>query len=76
MYSYFSPLLSEISNHWGYPLEVTIFKGMAQQTLMHIFQFNEGSYLFHIYHNYNNLIFSIIEGGKKGGIFPIGRNLS
>jgi len=29
-YCYFSPLLTEISNHWGYPLEVTIFKIMAQ----------------------------------------------
>jgi len=27
-YSYFPPLLREISNHWGYSLEVTISKGL------------------------------------------------
>jgi len=76
-YSYFSPLLREISNHWGYSSEVTISRGMARQTLMHIFQLAEGSYLFHIYHNYNNFFFSIGEKEKRmGGIFPIGRNLS
>ncbi len=42
-------------------------KGMARQTLMHIFQFAEGSYLFHIYHNYNNLFFSIGEKEKRIG---------
>jgi hypothetical protein len=76
-YSYFSPLLREFSNHWGYSSEVTISRGMARQTLMHIFQLAEGSYLFHIYHNDNNLSFSIGEKKKRMGvIFPIGRNLS
>lgn len=76
-YSYFSPLLREFSNHWGYSSEVTISRGMARQTLMHIFQLAEGSYLFHIYHNDNNLSFSIGKKKKRMGvIFPIGRNLS
>jgi len=44
---------------------------------MHISQPVKGSYFFHIYHNYNNLSFSIVEKEKKmGGIFPIGGNLS
>jgi hypothetical protein len=28
-YFYFSPLLRKISNHWGYPSEVIIFRGIA-----------------------------------------------
>jgi hypothetical protein len=66
-YSYFSPLLRENLNNWAYPLEVTISRGMVRQTLMHISQLVEGSYLFHIYHNYYNLSFSHRRERKKNG---------
>jgi len=56
---------------------VTISRGMAQQTLMHIFQLAEGYYLFYIYKNYKNLFFFIGKKEKRmGDIFSIGINLS